>query len=102
MTIKETLEKLGYDFSKLYENFGSSLSLDTDISDRGLIVSEKLCTPGNGRWMVMVECQTYDDWGMSRPWHCLIFEKDAAMLNPGEWGWERKRLSTKDLSLMFG
>ena len=97
MTIREALVKLGYDFNKLYENYGSSLPLDTDILEHGLLVSEKLCTPGNGRWMVMVECQRYDDWGYSRPWHCLIFEKDAALLNPSEWGYEHKWLKPGEI-----
>lgn len=101
MTIREALEKVGYDFSKLYEHFGSRLPIDTDISEIGLVVSEKLCTPGNGRWMVMVECQRYDDWGMSRPWHCLIFEKDAALFNPGEWGYETKWFSPLELKKLF-
>lgn len=97
MTLHDALVKLGYNFENQVQNplwggsyRGEPIKPDSDISESGLKVSEKLCTPGCGCWAVVVEVQRADDWGMSRPWCCFYFKESEAKQNPSEWSFETK------------
>ena len=99
MTIRQALNALGYNFDNQVQPplFGKDLHPDTDIAESGLMISEKLCTPGCGCWAVVVEVQRADDWGMFNPWCCFYFKVSEAKLNPSEWSFETRWYSPGDL-----
>ena len=104
MKLRDALVKLGYDMDKMVQPplYGGALrreplTPDSDISECGIKLSEKLCTPGCGCFAVVVEIQRADDWGMGRPWCCFYFVESESKLNACEWSFETRWYKPEDI-----